>query len=119
MGMTIVEKILARASGKATVAPGDLVTPDVETVIMIDSNFAPSFWREVFKLHDPEKIVVVFDHRVPPPNRTVANMLVTARAFVKQFGIKRFHDVGADQGISHVIAAERAYALPGTVLVCS
>jgi 3-isopropylmalate/(R)-2-methylmalate dehydratase large subunit len=119
MGMTIAEKILARASGRAKVAPGDLVTAKVDTAVMIDTNFYPSQWRQVFKVHDPSKIVVVFDHRIPAPDRTVAKMHMAGRTFVKQFGIKRFHDVGSDQGIAHVIASERAYALPGTVLVCS
>ena len=31
---------------------------------------------------------------------------------------KRFHDVGPDQGIGHAVIADRAYALPGSVLVC-
>ena len=39
--------------------------------------------------------------------------------FARRFGIKRFHDVGRDQGISHVVVADNAYALPGTVLVNS
>src|SRR4029077_2628629 len=43
----------------------------------------------------------------------------TGRAFVKRFGIERFHDVGREIGISHVVVADRAYALPGTVLVCA
>ena len=41
----------------------------------------------------------------------------TGRAFAAQFGIERLHDVGPDQGISHAVIADRAYALPGTVLV--
>src|SRR5262249_40036525 len=39
--------------------------------------------------------------------------------FVGRFGISRFHDVGPDQGISHVVVAENAYCLPGTVMACS
>ena len=38
---------------------------------------------------------------------------------MEQFGIKRFHDVGYDQGISHQLVADHGYALPGTLLVCS
>ena len=108
MGMTIAEKILSRASGRPKVSPGDLVTVNVDTVVMIDTNFYPSQWRQVFKMHDPNKVVVIFDHRVPAPDRTVAKMHMAGRALVKQFGIKRFHDVGSDQGISHVLVSERA-----------
>ena len=42
MGMTIIEKILARASGAAKVSPGDLVNVRVDTIVMFDNNFIPS-----------------------------------------------------------------------------
>jgi 3-isopropylmalate/(R)-2-methylmalate dehydratase large subunit len=118
MGMTIVEKILARASGQNVVAPGDIADVAVDTVVLFDSSFFPVDWREVLKVHDAGKIVVAFDHRIPAPNRACAEAQVIGREFVKRFGIQRFHDVGYDQGISHVIVAERGYALPGSVLVC-
>ena len=70
-------------------------------------------------MHDPEKVVVVFDHDVPASNRDSAAMHVRGREFARRFGIERVHDVGPDQGISHVVVAENAYALPGTVMACS
>jgi 3-isopropylmalate/(R)-2-methylmalate dehydratase large subunit len=118
-GMTIAEKILARAGGLAKVSPGDLVVADVDTVMFNDTTFYPGTWREILQVFDPTKIVVVFDHRVPAPDRACALMHVTGRAFCQRFGIKRLHDVGYDQGISHVIVAQNAYALPGTIIVCS
>jgi 3-isopropylmalate/(R)-2-methylmalate dehydratase large subunit len=119
MAMTIIEKILARASGAATVAPGDLAVVDVDLTVMIDLSFSGSSWREVLKVHDPDKVAVVFDHEVPAANRESAAMHARGREFVRRFGIKRFHDVGPDQGISHVVVAENAYCLPGTVMACS
>ncbi|HEY7655686.1 MAG TPA: aconitase/3-isopropylmalate dehydratase large subunit family protein [Burkholderiales bacterium] len=119
MGMTIAEKILARKSGQKKVAPGDLVTVEVDTVVMIDNSFMPSRWREIQKLHDPARLVVVFDHRAPAATEDAAAAHRTGRRFVEKFGIKRFHDIGYDQGISHQLVADHGYALPGTVLVCS
>jgi 3-isopropylmalate/(R)-2-methylmalate dehydratase large subunit len=119
MGMTIIEKILARASGAAKIGPGDLAVVDVDLAVLIDLSFSRSSWREVLKLHDPDKVVVVFDHDVPASNRDTAAMHVRGREFVRRFGIRRFHDVGPDQGISHVVVAENAYCLPGTVMACS
>jgi 3-isopropylmalate/(R)-2-methylmalate dehydratase large subunit len=119
MGMTIAEKILARASGAAKIAPGDLAVVDVDLSVMIDLSFSRSSWREVLKVHDPDKVAVVFDHEVPAATRESAAMHARGREFVRRFGIRRFHDVGPDQGISHVIVAENAYALPGTVMACS
>jgi len=119
MGMTIAEKILARASGRDRVAPGDLVTVRVDTAVFFDNNFMPSIWQEVQRVDHPERVVVILDHRVPAPTIQAAGAHVTARAFVEKFGIARFHDVGATQGICHQVIADEAYALPGTVLVCS
>jgi len=119
MGMTIAEKILAAKSGQKKVVPGDVVTVAVDTVILFDNNFMPNNWREILKVADPAKIVVTFDHRVPAPNQQAAAAQVTGRTFVKRFGIRRFHDVGRDQGISHQLVADHGYALPGSVLLCS
>ena len=119
MGMTIAEAILARASGRTTVAPGDLVVVDVDTVVMLDSSFFKTLRREVVKVHDPDKVVVIYDHVVPAPDLAAAEAHRYGRGFVRKFGIGRFHDVGADQGISHAAVADKGYALPGSVLVCS
>src|SRR5215831_5470059 len=119
MGMTIVEKILAKAGGVDRIAPGDLAVVDVDLVVMIDLSFSRGSWREVLKVHDPEKTVVVFDHDVPASNRDAAAMHARGREFARKFGIRRVHDVGPDQGISHVVVADNAYALPGTVMACS
>ena len=119
MGMTIGEKILARKGGLKEVKPGDLVTVDVDTVVLFDNNFMPSIWQEVLKVDDPQRIIVVFDHRVPAATTQSAAAHITGRNFVKKFGIRRFHDSGANQGISHQLVADHGYALPGTVLLCS
>jgi len=119
MGMTIAEKILARKSGQVRVGPGDLVTVEVDTVILFDNNFMPSIWREILKIKDRERVIVVLDHRVPAATQASAAAHRTARQFVEKFGIPRFHDVGYKQGISHQLVADHGYALPGTVLLCS
>src|SRR5688572_1271394 len=119
MGMTIAEKILAKKGGRDVVRPGDIVTVEVDTVILFDNNFMPANWRDILEVSDPERIVVVLDHRVPAPNAMAAGAHVTARAFAHKFGIKRVHDVGYDQGISHQLVADLGYGIPGTVLVCS
>jgi 3-isopropylmalate/(R)-2-methylmalate dehydratase large subunit len=119
MGMTIAEKILARKGGRDVVRPGDIVTVEVDTTILFDNNFMPANWRDILRVRDPERLVVVLDHRVPAPNALAAAAHVTARAFAEKFGVKRLHDVGYDQGISHQLVADLGYGIPGTVLVCS
>jgi 3-isopropylmalate/(R)-2-methylmalate dehydratase large subunit len=117
--MTIAEKILARKGGRESVRPGDIVTVEVDTVILFDNNFMPANWRDIQRLRDPGRIVVVLDHRVPAPNQMAAAAHMTGRAFAKKFGIERVHDVGYDQGISHQLVSDLGYGIPGTVLVCS
>jgi 3-isopropylmalate/(R)-2-methylmalate dehydratase large subunit len=119
MGMTIAEKILARKGAREVVRPGDIVTVEVDTTILFDNNFMPTNWRDILKIRDPDRIVVVLDHRVPAPNAMAAGAHVTAREFAGKFGIRRIHDVGYDQGISHQLVADLGYGIPGTVLVCS
>ncbi len=117
MGMNIAEKILARAAGTERVVPGDIAIVEVGTAVLMDMNFMPASWREILKVHDPKRVVVVLDHMVPANEPQSAGAHARAREFCATFGIERFHDVGRNQGISHVVVADNAYALPGTVMV--
>ena len=119
MGMTIVEKIFARASGQPRVVPGDLVVVEVDCAVMLDMSFHHTARRDILKVHDPDKVVIAYDHMVPAPDKDSAEAHAYGRDFARRFGIRRLHDVGPDQGISHAIVADCGYALPGSVLVCS
>jgi 3-isopropylmalate/(R)-2-methylmalate dehydratase large subunit len=117
MGMTMTEKILARAGKLAQVKPGDVAVVDVETAVLMDMTFLPEGWREVLKVKDPKKISIIFDHLAPAPTVQAATAHRTGRQFAQKFGIERLHDVGPDQGIAHAVVADKGYAIPGTVLV--
>jgi len=117
--MNVTEKILARASGRTRVAPGDLVTVEVTTAVMHDLMFTKTLWREPLKLRDPDRLVIIFDHIVPSSSPDIAEAHARGRHFVRRFGIRRFHDIGIDGGICHQVTADKGYALPGTVLTCS
>jgi 3-isopropylmalate/(R)-2-methylmalate dehydratase large subunit len=119
MGVPILNKILSRAAGGEPVTMGQIVVVEAHTVVLYDSNFFPVYWRDPLKIADPSRIILIFDHRVPAPDRSCALAQIAGRAFAARFGIERFHDVGYDQGIAHTVVADKAYALPGTVLVCS
>lgn len=117
MGMNIAEKILARAAGVQRVVPGEIAIVEVGTAVLTDMNFLPASWREVLKVHHSDRVVVVLDHLVPANEPLSAAGHKKAREFVSKFGIERFHDLGRMQGISHVVVADNAYALPGTIMV--
>jgi 3-isopropylmalate/(R)-2-methylmalate dehydratase large subunit len=120
MPMTIAEKILARQSGRESVQPGDIVFVSVETCIVLDSHFRINGgWRWPKRVFDAERIVAIADHLPMAASVDSAQGLQALREFVRYYGVERFHDAGADQGISHQVIADHAYALPGSVLVCT
>ncbi|MBP1607390.1 MAG: homoaconitate hydratase family protein/3-isopropylmalate dehydratase, large subunit [Acidobacteria bacterium] len=126
MGMTIVQKILARAAGRSSVAIGDVVEPRVD-LAMSHENAALVInqFHEIYKgtglephLWDPDRIAIIFDHRVPAESSKTATNQKKIRDFVAKHGIGRFHDLRGDEGgICHQILPESGYVLPGRVVV--
>lgn len=118
MAMTMIEKILARAAGQPAVQPGDIVTVDIGTAVVIDQNFMHNRMREPNEVWDPDKIVIMLDHIAPADSPMRASMHKAARRFADKHGITRFHDVNAGLGICHQLVADYGYALPGSLLAC-
>ena len=126
MGMTVVEKILARATGQATVKVGDVVEPAVD-LAMSHENAALVInqFQEIFEgtgldatVWDPSKIAIIFDHRIPAESSKTATNQKRIRDFVAAQGITKFHDIRGDEGgICHQILPEYGYVRPGYVVV--
>ena len=124
--MTVVEKILARASVRAAVRAGDVVEPRVD-LAMSHENAALVInqFHEIYRdtgleprLWDPDRIAIIFDHRVPAESSKTATNQKKIRDFVAKHGIGRFHDLRGDEGgICHQILPESGYVLPGRVVV--
>ncbi|MGC8795153.1 MAG: 3-isopropylmalate dehydratase large subunit, partial [Bryobacteraceae bacterium] len=70
---------------------------------------APRVW-------DPERIVIILDHRVPAESERTAATHKAIREFVHAQGIRHFYDVGRG-GICHQVLAENGHVLPGMVVV--
>jgi 3-isopropylmalate/(R)-2-methylmalate dehydratase large subunit len=126
MGMTVVEKILARASGQKAVTAGDILEPAVD-LAMSHENAALVInqFREIYKdtgieekVWDTSKIAVIFDHRVPAESAKTATNQKKIREFVLAQNITKFHDIRSDEGgICHQILPEYGYVRPGFVVV--
>jgi 3-isopropylmalate/(R)-2-methylmalate dehydratase large subunit len=126
VGMTVAEKILARAAGLSEVSPGMVVEPAVD-IAMSHENSAliMNQFFEIFEgtgleptVWDPSRIAIIFDHRVPAETAKTATNQKKIREFVAKQGITKFHDVRGDEGgICHQIMAESGYVLPGKVVV--
>ena len=125
--MNIVEKILARGSGKSSVAPDDVVFADVDKVMMHDVS-GPGVIKvfdklkkqgiAVDKLWDPTKVWVAEDHFVPSADKMSAENIVKLSNFTKQYGIEKHFKYGMGQyGICHTISHEEAMVMPGDVYV--
>lgn len=117
MGKTIIEKILARASGKIDLAAGDIVICEVDRIVQLDLPFTSKSEPLPIKIDYPERISIVLDHSVPAPTVADAEGHAAAREFAKRFDIKDFYDVG-NHGICHQVILERGLARPGEVLAC-
>ena len=126
MGMTVVEKILARASGRPALRAGDVVEPAVDlamshenAALVINQFFdiyggtglTPSVW-------DPSRVAIIFDHRVPAESAKTASNQKRVREFVSRYAISKFHDIRGDSGgICHQVLPESGYVRPGFVVV--
>ena len=92
MGETIIEKIIRHNTGKA-VKPGDIVTVNVDRV-MIHDIFIP-FVAEKFeemgftKLHDPDKVVLIYDHLVPASQLDDTRHFHVGDAFAEKYGMNK------------------------------
>jgi len=126
MGMTIVEKILAKATGQASVKIGDVVEPAVDTAMSHENGaLVLNQFLEVYKgtglepkVWDPSKIAIIFDHRVPAESSKTATNHKKVREFIAAQGITKFHDIRGDEGgICHQILPENGYVRPGSVVV--
>lgn len=118
--MTIAEKILARASGRSYVEPGDIVEADVDKAMFHD--LTGPMTVKVFEemgggsVWDPRRVVVIFDHIVPASSLRAAENHARLRRFVEKQGIESFHDVGRG-GICHQVMVEKGYVKPGELIV--
>ena len=67
--MTLTERILARKAGKTSVKPGQIVTIEPDIVMTHDhqGHMAIEEFSKMGakKIWDPEKVVIVLDHRTP------------------------------------------------------
>lgn len=118
--MNFVQKILTRASGRASVEPGEVVVADVDRILLHDLSgylTARVFEQEVGRpMRHPDRVAMVFDHHFSPPTEERAEVLQENRRFARRHGIRLF-DCGS--GNIHHVAVGHGLVLPGSVVVGS
>jgi 3-isopropylmalate/(R)-2-methylmalate dehydratase large subunit len=126
--MTITEKILARASGKQKLSPGDVMFAQVDKVMLHDvsgpgvikvfSEWEKKRGLKLNQIWDPDRVWVAEDHFVPSADRISAENITNLSNFTKQYGINKHFKYGLGQyGICHTLSHEEAMVLPGEVYV--
>lgn len=117
MGQTIIEKIISRNIGAQSVKPGDIVTVNVDRVMLDDIMipFIVDKFKEMgfAKLWDPDKVVLIYDHLVPASQQDDTRHYKIGDAFVEQYGIRNIH---RSDGICHQLMTEAGYVKPGDVV---
>ena len=125
--MTMVEKLLARASGNKHVQPGETVFAQVDLAMSHDAVAGPV--ARVFHKHfgeaslwDPDRVVLVADHfiqtndvRIDPKSKLLHQEMVQ---FAQKHGCHLLDVVspGEAAGICHVLLPEQGFIRPGMVV---
>lgn len=122
MGMTAVEKALARASGAESVAPGDVVYPEADLVFVHDGH-VEGCRKEldalgIDRITRPERVVFATDHEVVYLTPRAAERGALIRETAARWGVGRFYDVGQG-GHGHIFPMETGLVVPGTCLFAS
>ena len=120
MGMTMSQKILARAAGLPEVVPGQLIDASVDLVLGNDIT-SPVAIHEMEKLpdapvFDKDKIALVMDHFIPNKEIKSAEHCKCVREFACANEITNYFDVG-EMGIEHALLPEKGLVVAGDVVI--
>jgi len=120
MGMTMTQKILARAAGKESVKAGDLIMAKLDLVLGNDIT-SPVAIHEIEKMNvngvfDKDKIALVPDHFVPNKDIKSAEHCKCVREFARKNDITNYFEVG-EMGIEHALLPEKGLTVPGDVII--
>jgi 3-isopropylmalate/(R)-2-methylmalate dehydratase large subunit len=117
--MNITEKILAKASGKKEVHPGEIIDTNVDIVMVHDLTgpLAVEAFKKIGtpKVWDSQKVVVILDHQIPAESVKAAELHKLMREFTKEQNLI-FYDIGRG-GICHQVMPEKGHVVPGSVIV--
>jgi 3-isopropylmalate/(R)-2-methylmalate dehydratase large subunit len=128
MGMTITEKICARAAAKDRVGPGDMIDAEIDKLYIKDLRFSKAedpkglfgIFKEILKemgIHkawDPDKVIINFDEQPARSMRRLEGQ-ESAKQFTQEHGGTIYQ--GYEGGIGHNVMVEKGYVRPGEFIV--
>jgi 3-isopropylmalate/(R)-2-methylmalate dehydratase large subunit len=120
MGMTITEKILAKAAGEDKVAPGQLVEAKIDVIMCHDVTTPPAISmlaeKGIDRVFDREKIIVTPDHFQPAKDIKSAELHKRLDNWARRHNIKYYYKIGR-AGVCHALLPEQGHIRPGEVIV--
>ncbi|MDD4085369.1 MAG: 3-isopropylmalate dehydratase large subunit [Acidaminococcaceae bacterium] len=119
MGMTMTEKILAKHSGRETVAAGDLLISQLDLILANDITGPPAideFERIGKPVFNKDRIALVPDHFSPCKDIKSAEMCKRLRDFAREHKITNYFEVGR-MGIEHALLPDSGLVAPGEVII--
>ncbi len=115
MGMTIAEKIIARASGRESVKANDICTVELDLLLSNDgtSHITVDKYHALKhpRIADVSKLVWVVDHNIPSDSVKTAESHKKMRDFAKEHGIKYYEG----EGVCHQVMIEN-HVRPGQLI---
>ncbi len=115
---TLAQKLVARASGRDHVSPGEIVTCRVDLAMFHDSSgprrLKPMLAELGAPIWDKDKVVLVIDHYVPEADDESRRIVKIARDWAAEQRLPHVHD---GQGICHVVLPQAGHLRPGMFAV--
>jgi len=124
-GQTLSQKVLAKASGRVHVSPGEVIWAKVDVLMSHDpcspgviSIFKKEFGADA-RVWDPTRFVMIPDHFIYTADALANQNVRVMREFAQEQQIKHFYDVGTPKyrGVCHIALAEGGHNRPGEVLL--
>ncbi len=118
MPQTLAQKLIARACGREQVAPGEIVTCQVDLAMFHDSSgprrLKPMLAELGAQIWDKRKVVLVIDHYVPEADEESRQIVRIARDWAAEQQLPHVYD---SQGICHIVVPQGGHIRPGMFCV--
>ena len=115
---TLAQKLIARASGRSSVAPGEIVTCKVDLAMFHDSSgprrLKPLLEELGAEIWDKSRVVLVMDHYVPERDNESRRIVRLARDWAREQELPHVYD---SQGICHIVIAQHGHIRPGMLCI--
>jgi 3-isopropylmalate/(R)-2-methylmalate dehydratase large subunit len=115
---SLAQKLIARASGRSAVKPGEFVTCEVDLAMLHDSSGPRRLKAMLAELQAPiwdaERVVLVIDHHVHERDDEARRVVRIAREWAREQALPHVYD---NQGICHIVVPQHGHIRPGMFCV--